>query len=59
MTYLAARLSSVAERGQILMGSETAQRLGETYRLQKLNPTQLQQVAEAKDIYTLIEKTDM
>lgn len=54
VTNLAARLSSFSEGGQILIGPQTAQRLGDAYRMQKLSHTQLKDIAEAIDIYSLV-----
>ena len=54
VTNLAVRLSSLAQKGQILLGPETAQQLGEAYRLQKLSSAQPRDVAAAIDIYSLL-----
>lgn len=54
VTNLAARLAGVAEAGQILVGPETAQRLGNHYRLEKLGHTRLKNVAETIGIHRVL-----
>ncbi|MCZ6873443.1 MAG: response regulator [bacterium] len=53
VTNLAARLSGLAESGQILAGPETVRRLGAYYEMQKLGRRRLKNMAEAVDIYRL------
>ena len=47
---LAARLASVAEAGQIMVGPETAGRLGQRYQLERLRPRSLRNIGEPVDI---------
>lgn len=47
---LAARLASVAEAGQIMVGPETASRLGQRYQLESLGPRSLRNIGEPVDI---------
>ena len=54
VTNLAARLASTAEAGQLLVGPETARRLGERYRLAQLGRERLKNLAEAVDIYRVL-----
>jgi len=54
VTNLASRLSGAAEAGQILVGPETAQRLGNRYRLERLGREHLKNVAEAVDIHCVL-----
>ncbi len=52
VTNLAARLASIAEAGQILVGPETVRRLGDRYCLQRLGHEHLKNIAEAVEIHT-------
>jgi class 3 adenylate cyclase len=54
VTNLAARLAGLAEPGQILVGPETRQRLGNRYRLQLLGREHLKNLAEAIDIHRIL-----
>ena len=54
VTNLAARLAGVAEAGQILVGPETVQRLGDRYRLDSLGRERLKNIAEAVDIHRVL-----
>jgi class 3 adenylate cyclase len=54
VTNLAARLAGTAEAGQLLVGPETAHRLGDRYRLARLGRERLKNIAEAVDIYHLL-----
>lgn len=54
VTNLAARLMSFASADQILLGPETARRLGQHYRLQRLGDTSLRNFAEAVDVYRVL-----
>lgn len=54
VTNLASRLAGVAAAGQILVGSETAQRLGDRYRLERLRRKHLKNIVEAVDIYCVL-----
>jgi class 3 adenylate cyclase len=47
---LAARLASVAEAGEIMVGPETAGRLGQRYQLERLGPRSLRNIGEPVDI---------
>jgi class 3 adenylate cyclase len=47
---LAARLTGAAEVGQILLGPETARRLGDRYRLEGLGYKRFKNITEAIDI---------
>jgi class 3 adenylate cyclase len=51
---LAARLAGVAEAGQLLIGPETARRLGDRYRLESLGRKHLKNIAEAVDIHCIL-----
>jgi DNA-binding response OmpR family regulator len=54
VTNLAARLASIAEAGQILVGPETVRRLGGRYCLQRLGRERLKNIAEAVDIHCIL-----
>jgi class 3 adenylate cyclase len=54
VTNLAARLASIAEAGQILVGPETVRRLGNRYRLLRLGRERLKNIAEAVDLHDLL-----
>ena len=54
VTNLAARLAGVAAAGQILVGPETVQRLGDRYRLDSLGRERLKNVAEAVEIHRVL-----
>jgi class 3 adenylate cyclase len=54
VTNLAARLASIAEAGQILVGPQTVHRLGDRYRLQRLGRELLKNIAEAVDVHHLL-----
>jgi class 3 adenylate cyclase len=54
VTNLAARLAAAAEVDQILLGPETARRLGERYRLEGLGSTRFKNITEAIDIYRVL-----
>jgi class 3 adenylate cyclase len=47
VTNLAARLAGTAEAGQILVGPETARRLGDAYHLESLGALSLKNIDEA------------
>ncbi len=47
---LAARLASIAEAGQIMVGPETASRLGQRYQLENLGPRPLRNIGEPVEI---------
>jgi class 3 adenylate cyclase len=53
ITNLAARLAALAKPGDILLGPETAQRVGERYPLQRLAPEQLKNIATPVEVYRL------
>jgi class 3 adenylate cyclase len=55
VTNLAARLASIAEAGQILVGPQTVDRLADRYRLQRLGREVLKNIAEAVDVHRLLE----
>ena len=50
VTNLAARLASIAEAGQVLVGPETVRRLGQRYRWESLGRERLKNIAEAVEI---------
>jgi class 3 adenylate cyclase len=54
VTNLAARLAGIADAGQILVGPQTVQRLGERYRLQRLGREFLKNIAEAVDVHHIL-----
>jgi class 3 adenylate cyclase len=54
VTNLALRLASLATAGQILLGPETARRLGQRYRLKQLSRTYLHNLAEPVDAYCVL-----
>src|SRR5262249_22986082 len=54
VTNLAARLVDVAEAGQILIGPETARRLGDRYRLERVGREHLKNIAEAVDVHCVL-----
>src|SRR5438132_3387455 len=51
VTNMAARLASIADAGQILLGPQTVHRLGDRYRLQRLGRELLKNIAEAVDVH--------
>jgi class 3 adenylate cyclase len=53
VTNLAARLAALAKPGDILLGPETAHRLGSRYPLQRLAPEQLKNIATPVEVYRL------
>jgi class 3 adenylate cyclase len=53
VTNLAARLAGMAKPGEILIGPETAQRLGDRYSLQRLGPEHLKNFAGPIEVYGL------
>lgn len=57
VTNLAARLAGVAEAGQILVGPETAQRLGDRYHLEQLGRKYLKNIAEAIEIHRVMGRS--
>jgi class 3 adenylate cyclase len=56
VTNLAARLAGAAEMGQILVGPETALRLGDHYRLEELGYKRFKNITEAIDIYRVLDR---
>jgi class 3 adenylate cyclase len=52
-TNLAARLAGMARPGAVLIGPETARRLGERYRLQRLGREQLKNIGTLVDVFSL------
>jgi len=54
VTNLAARLASMAEAGQILVGPETARRLQGRYQLTRLGREHLKNLADAVDVYGVL-----
>ena len=54
VTNLAARLASIADAGQILLGPQTVHRLGDRYRLQRLVRELLKNIAEAVDVHHIL-----
>jgi DNA-binding response OmpR family regulator len=57
VTNLATRLAGVAETGQVLVGPETVQRLGNRYRLERLGPKRLKNIAEAIEIHCILGRS--
>ena len=53
VTNLAARLAAMAPPGDILLGPETARRLGSRYRLQRLGCEYLKNIDTPIDVYSL------
>ena len=54
VTNLAARLAGIAQPGQILVGPETAQRLGGRYPVRRLSREHLKNLSEAIDVYCIL-----
>lgn len=54
MTNLAARLAAIAEAGQLLIGPETAARLGDCFRLRKHGSRRLKNMAEPVDVHAVL-----
>lgn len=54
VTNLAARLAGVAGAGQILVGPETARRLGDCYRLQSLGRERLKNIEAGINLYRVL-----
>ena len=57
VTNLAARLADMARPGEILIGPETARRLGERYRLQRLGREQLKNIDTLVEVYCLSSRS--
>lgn len=57
VTNLAARLAAAATPGQILAGAETVRRIGDRYRLDRLGPERLKNLAEAVELYQILGTT--
>jgi adenylate cyclase len=57
VTNLAARLAAAATPGQILAGPETVRRIGDRYRLDRLGPERLKNLAEAVELYEILGAT--
>jgi len=53
VTNLVSRLANIAKAGEILVGPETARRLGEHYQMQRLGWEQLKNIATPIEIYCL------
>ena len=53
VTNLAARLAELAKPSEILLGPETARRVGDRYPLQRLAPEQLKNIATPVEVYRL------
>src|SRR3989442_6760016 len=53
VTNLAARLADIARAGEILIGPEMAQRIGDRYRLQRIGREQLKNIDIPVEIYCL------
>ena len=53
VTNLVSRLADIAKAGEILVGPETARRLGEHYQMQRLGWEQLKNIAIPIEIYCL------
>jgi DNA-binding response OmpR family regulator len=53
VTNLAARLAGLAKPGEILLGAETARRLGDRYPLHRLAPEYLKNIATPVEVYSL------
>ncbi|MFH1033318.1 MAG: adenylate/guanylate cyclase domain-containing protein [Pseudomonadota bacterium] len=51
VTNLAARLGGLAREGQVLLGPETASRLGEGFALKALGPRELKNVAQPVEVW--------
>lgn len=56
VTNLAARLATVAQPGQLLVGPETARRLGRHYQVAPLGRAHLKNLSAALDIYHVVGK---
>jgi CheY-like chemotaxis protein len=56
VTNLAARLAAVAQPGQLLVGPETARRLGDHYRVAPLGHAHLKNLGAAVEIYRVLGK---
>jgi class 3 adenylate cyclase len=53
VTNLASRLADLAKPGEILIGPETARRLGERYRLRRLGREHLKNINVPVEVYCL------
>jgi class 3 adenylate cyclase len=53
VTNLAARLAGLARPGEILLGADTARRLGDRYPVQRLAPEHLKNIATPVEVYSL------
>jgi DNA-binding response OmpR family regulator len=58
VTNLAARLAGTAQANQILVGPETVRRLGDGYQVKSLGRQQLKNLAEATDLYRILDSTN-
>jgi class 3 adenylate cyclase len=54
VTNLAARLASVAQAGQIVVGPETVRRLNDRYHVVSLGRERLKNIAEAIEVYQVV-----
>ena len=57
VTNLAARLAGIAQPGAILIGPETARRLGGRYQLQRLGREQLKNIDTVVEVYCLSSRS--
>ncbi len=57
VTNLAARLADIAEAGQVLVGPETVQRLGNRYHVERLGRKHLKNIAEAVDVHRILGRS--
>jgi class 3 adenylate cyclase len=58
VTNLAARLAGLAKSGQVLLGPETASRLGEGFALKSLGPQELKNVAQPVEVWEVTQCLD-
>lgn len=58
VTNLAARLAEVARDGEILVGSETARRFGDGYRIEKVTRGRLKNISDDVEHYRLVGPAD-
>jgi adenylate cyclase len=57
VTNLAARLAAAAESGQIIAGPETVRRLGDLYRLERLNVERLKNIADNVALHRVVGRS--
>jgi DNA-binding response OmpR family regulator len=58
MINLAARLAGIAQAGQLIVGPDTANLLGNHYRLERIGARRLKNIAEPVDVHLVLGRTE-